>query len=48
MIPEIWSTTDRIFSDLDHFFTFTLPTPIPPLPLLNNPKNQKFEKIKKA
>ena len=40
MIPDIWSTTDRIFS---HFGAlFTLPTPPP-----DNLVNQNFEKMKK-
>ena len=42
MIPEIWSVTDRIFSHFGPFFAFYL-TPLPPL---NNPKNQNFEKLK--
>ena len=41
MVPEIWSTTDRIFLS---FWTILCPfTPSP----LNNPENQNFEKMKK-
>ena len=40
MIPEIWSTTDRIFCHFGPFFcTFYL---------TNSPKNQNFEKLKKT
>ena len=43
MVPEIWSTTDIIFSDFGPFFALPPPTPAPPP---NNPENQSFEKIK--
>ena len=36
IVPEIWSTTDKIFS---HFGPFYTP---------NNPENQNFEKMKKT
>ena len=39
IVPEILSATDRIFCHFGQFFALTLP---------NNPKNQKFEKMKKA
>ena len=39
MVPEIWSTTDRIFDVFDYFFLFYLP---------NNPENENFEKRKKS
>ena len=43
MIPEIWSTTDRIFfSFWTIFCPFTPPTPS------DNPENQNFEKMKIA
>ena len=38
MVPEIWSTTDRIFCHFGPFFAL-LPH--------NNPENQNFEKMKK-
>ena len=38
IVPEIWSTTDRIFCHFRLFFAL-LPT--------NNPENQNFEKMKK-
>ena len=38
MVPEISSTTDRIFCHLDHFFPFYP---------LSNLKNQNFEKMQK-
>ena len=38
MVPEIWSTTDKIFCHFGLFFAF--------LPL-NNPKNQNFVKMEK-
>ena len=42
IIPETWSTTDRIFSHFGPFFAFLhLPPP------LNNPENQNFEKMEK-
>ena len=37
-VPEIWSTTDRIFFILDSFLPF-YPT---------NPKNQNFQKMRKT
>ena len=40
MIPEILSMTDRILSHFGQFFALLSP-------LLNNPKNQNFEKMKK-
>ena len=45
MIPEIWSTTDKIFLILDHFLPFYTPlsAPLPP----NNSENPNFEKKKK-
>ena len=42
MIPEIWSTTDGIFSHFGPFFA--LLHPLPP----KNPENQTFEKMKKT
>ena len=39
MVPEIWSTTGRIFCQFGPFFVL-YPT--------NNPKNQYFEKMKKT
>ena len=39
MIPEVWSTTWRIFCYFRLFFAFLPPT--------NNPENQNFEKVKK-
>ena len=39
MVPEILSATDRIFCHFGQFFAY-----LPP----KNPKNQNFEKIKKA
>ena len=39
MVPETWSITDRILCHFGPFFVF-----LPP----NNPKNQNFEKMKKA
>ena len=39
MVPEIWSTTDKIFDIFDYFFLFYLP---------NNPENENFEKRKKS
>ena len=41
IIPETWSTTDRIFSHFGPFFAFLH------LPPLNNPENQNFEKMEK-
>ena len=41
MIPEIWSTTDRIFSHFWPFFALLQP---PPLPLPNKAEKQNFEK----
>ena len=39
MVPEIWRATDKTFCHFGPFFgTFTPP---------NNPKTEKFEKIKK-
>ena len=38
MVPEIWSTTDRIFSHFGLFFAL-----LPP----DNVENQNFEKLKK-
>ena len=46
MIPEIWSAADRSFSHLGLFLPF-YPSPLPPPPLINNSKNQNFEKMKK-
>ena len=39
MALHIWSATDKIFVILDNFLPFNPP---------NNPKNQNFEKLKKA
>ena len=39
MVPEIWSTTDRIFCHSGPFFAL-----LPPI----DPENQNFEKMKKA
>ena len=39
MVPEIWRMKDRIFVVLHCFLPFNSP---------NNPKNQNFEKLKKA
>ena len=38
MVPEIWSMTDNFFLILDHLL---------PLPPLNNPEIQNFEKMEK-
>ena len=48
MVPEIWSTTNRIFCHFGLFFAH-LPPPSPPPPTshLNNPENQNFAKMKK-
>ena len=46
MIPEIWSTTDRTFSQFWTFFALLQPPPPPPSPY--NPEKQNFEKIKKV
>ena len=43
MIPEIWSSTDRIFSHFGPFFAFLLPSPYP-----KNSENQNFEKMEKT
>ena len=40
MVPEIWSVTDRIFSNFGPFFSLLPPTP-------PNSKNQNFEKMNK-
>ena len=40
MIPDIWSTTDRIFSHFGALFTLHTPPP-------DNLVNQNFEKMKK-
>ena len=39
MAPNIWSVTDNCFVILDRFLSFYSP---------NNPKNQNFEKLKRA
>ena len=39
MVPEIWSVTDRIFSDFDSFLPFYSP---------NNLENYYFDKMKKT
>ena len=44
MIPEIWSTTERIYSHFGPFFA--LLHPLSPL-ITQNPENQNFEKMKK-
>ena len=43
MVPEIWSTTEKIFCHFGLFFAL-LPPPPPP----NNLQNQNFEKMKKT
>ena len=44
MVPEIWSTTDRIFCHSGLFFALLPPPPSPPM----DPENQNFENMKKS
>ena len=41
MVPEMWSTTDKIFCHFGPFFALFLPRP-------SNSENQNFEKLKKT
>ena len=45
MVPDILSTTERIFSNFGLFSALSPPPPPPPPP--NNPENLNFEKMKK-
>ena len=41
MVPEMWSTTDKVFCHFGPFFALFLPRP-------SNSENQNFEKLKKT